>query len=285
MQLLREWDVPANGHDRVFRYSRTHAVLAYASLLAGCAALVAAGIRQHAPMLHVAAAIVVAGLYLSRRFLVARFRESNWLVRANENGVYLHFRSYLNYHFPSNNPTVAFIPYREIRSARSVRERRELPEPSRTGRSVSVQSLQLVELDIACDTTALAAALTDERTRPAPREARWYGNSALKFEHEPLVLTGTDCLHLTWECVPSVETFLAALAPHVSIEESASRSTSYDPLAGLTRTEQERRIGELARSGQLAAAVTVARRLYAYDLRQAREFVQSLRRGGPEFTR
>jgi hypothetical protein len=279
MQLLRERDVPANTNDRVFQYSRARAVGACGMVLAGSGVLFAVGAHQHAIVLQLGALFVVAGVFLGRRFATARFRDSNWLVRANENGLYVHFRSYLNYHFSPDYFTVAFIPYREIRVARSFREQRELPEPSRSGRDVSVQTRHIVELELTGDTAALATALTEERARPAPREARWYGNTAVRYQHEPVALGEQGCLSLLWECVPRATDLLAVLAPHVSVHEEAPRSTSNRAVAALSRGEQEQRLAALARSGQIVAAITMARRLYAYDLKQARDFVESLRRG------
>ena len=276
---MRERDVPANTNDRLFRSSRAHAVVAYGLILAGSAALFATGVHQGAVVLQIAAVFVVVAELLGRRFLTARFRPTNWLVRANENGLYVHFRSYLNYHFSPDDRTVAFVPYREIRVARGFRERREIPEPSRSGHAVSVQSLQIAELELTCDTAALGAALGEERARPAPRKATWYGNTGVKYNHEPVTLTDAGGLRLTWDCAPRLPAFLATLASRVTVQTGVPRSTSYDGLAGLPRAEQEQRIADLARSGQLTAAVTVARRLYAYDLRQARDFVEALRRG------
>ena len=278
MQLLTEGDVPANKHDRVFRYSRTRAVMVSTALFGMCAALFGGGVHDGAVGLEIAALVAAACLLLMRRFLVARFLDSNWLVRADTNGVYVHFRSYLNYHFPADDWTAAFIPYREIRSARPVRERRELPQLWRSGRDVSVQMRQLVELELLCDTAPLATALTAERQRPAPSERRWFGKTSVKFQHEAVSLPEPSCLRLVWECVPSAESFLAVLRSHVSIEKSAARSTSFNDLAGLTRTQQEQGIAELARSGGLVEAITIAQRLYSFDLRKARDYVEALRR-------
>jgi hypothetical protein len=279
MDLLRDHELLVNEHDRVYRYSRVRAILAYALLVAGCIALFVAGQREQAFILRFAAVFTGACLYLARRFALARFRDSNWLVRANDNGLYVHLRSYLNYHFPADDLTVAFIPYREIGGAHAVRERREVPEMSRSGRTVSVQSVRMAELELTCDTGPLGAALAEERARPAPRVATWYGNSGVRYQHEPVTLVEPGRLRLTWECVPSVETFLAALGRYVSIRKSETRSTSYSDLDALSRAEQEQRLAELARSGQLVAAITTARRLYGYDLRQASEYVESLRAG------
>src|SRR6476469_1400957 len=99
MQLYRERDVPANEHERVFRYSPASAAIVYSLLFGGAIALVATGVRQHFVPLEFFGVIGAAAVFLSRRFVVARFRPSIWLVTATESGVYVKFRSYLNYHF------------------------------------------------------------------------------------------------------------------------------------------------------------------------------------------
>jgi hypothetical protein len=53
-------------------------------------------------------------------------RPSNWLARVRNDGLFIQFRSYLNYHLPADALTVFFIPYQEIRSARLVRERTKI---------------------------------------------------------------------------------------------------------------------------------------------------------------
>jgi hypothetical protein len=276
MQLIRLRDTPSGRNDRVYSYSRSHAAMTYSLWLAGCAALVVAGVRQRAYVLEFAAALLGIGLLLARRFLVARFRDSNWLVRATDNGLYVQFRSYLNYHFFPDDQTVAFIPYREIRVARAVRDRRELPELSRNDRTVSIQTLQLVELELTCDTAMLGASLETERARPAPREAAWYGTTGVKFQHYPVVLDDASRLRLTWECVPSVRAFLDEVRRYVQVGPSTSTTTSFRDLSSASHADQETQLAGLARAGQLVYAIAIARRLYGYDLRQARAYLESL---------
>ena len=278
MQLLHERDLPCSDHDIVCRYSCTRGAFAFALLFAGCVALAVVGVRRHTFLLELAAVFLAGGEYLGRRFLTARFRPSNWLVRANDNGLYVKFRSYLNYHFPAENLTVAFIPYREIAAARSIREQRSVLDFN-GGRSV--QTRRLVELELSGDATALRGAIAEENARPAPNEKRWYGKSSVRFEHEPVAFTEPASLKLLWECVPAADRFLEMLGKHVSIRESIGTVLTYEDVASLSRPAQEQRLAELARSGQALAAIMIARRLYAFDLAQAREFVESLRRGTP----
>jgi hypothetical protein len=218
MQLMRERDVPAKNNARVYRYARWLVVLVYVMLLGLAAALFAIGVRNHVFFLKFIGALFGCFVLLGRRFLLARFRESNWLVRADENGVYLKFRSYLNYHFPTDDLTVVFFPYREIRTAHRTRERRQSGMIGSDSRSVQV--VTLVEVELTCDVTALRTAVSEENSRPGPKVKRWYGSSSSRANHCPLVVDEEGRLRILWECTPSAAKFLKELAPHAPIDRS-----------------------------------------------------------------
>src|ERR1700758_4399919 len=76
---------------------------------------------------------------------------------------------------PPDDPTVVFLAYSEIRSARGVRE--HVTKPDMNGRSTT-EIQHWVELELATDTAALVDAPGTERGRPAAMEKRWYGNSS-----------------------------------------------------------------------------------------------------------
>ena len=282
MQLLRERDVPANEHDRVFRYSRTFATIAYAALLAGPIALFTTGVRNHAILPLVIAPLMAMLVFLSKRFLVARFQPSNWLVRATESGVYVKFRSYLNYHFSADDVAVVFIPYREITAARVVREtiehlqRSTKIDGSRSNRVSSYQRRKTAELELSCDTSALAAALLEEGARPGPREKRWYGSTSMRANHHPVMLEKATRLRIVWECVPPIGRFFTALSSHVKVEATATRDWSYEAIQELDRPALERRIAELARAGKMREARLQTRLHFAYDSEETRRFIERL---------
>src|ERR1700743_1794344 len=117
MRLMREIEVPEVPRDRVFRASRFYAVLFVLAVFAACAAMIL--YRWPAPRAsYYFSAAIVFFLFLGRRFVIARFHPSNWLVRLSDEGLYIHYRSYLNDRMPSEDPTVVFLSYADIRSAR-----------------------------------------------------------------------------------------------------------------------------------------------------------------------
>lgn len=284
MQLLRERDVPANEHDRVFRYSRLYASIAYALLFGGTIVLFAVSVRGRFVPLGLLAVVFAALVSLSKRFLVARFRPSNWLVRATESGVYVKFRSYLNYHFSADDLTVAFIPYREITAARVARESVEKLDlamrldGSRRNRVSSYQQRKTAELELSCDTTALTAAILEEGARPGPREKRWYGSTSTRANHQPVMVENATRLRIVWECVPRIAKFFAGLSSHVKVEASVRRGWSHEAIQELDRPALERRIAELARAGKMREARLQTRLHFAYDSDETRQFIERLLR-------
>lgn len=275
MRLLRQDEVEIRGNDRVFRYSRVHAVAVALIVLA-----IAGWVAFHAytaawkPGYYIAAAIILF-LDLMRRFVTARFRTSNWLVRLNDLGVYVQFRSYLNYHLPAEDLTVVFIPFGEIRSARLIKERVTVPDPQGHNRT-ETQFLRYVELELAGDTAPLASALEAERTEQAPKEKRWYGTSSTLYNDYPVRMESPTLLRIHWQVVPGSHKFLDALRPYTTIAETVSVSQDFSHLQSLSRDEQQKQLRELAARGQTINAIYTARKLYGCSLAEAKNMTEGL---------
>jgi hypothetical protein len=277
LRLMRSMEVPATPRDLVFRYSPARALLFAVALV--CVAATLAILRWPGPR----AAFWIAGvllflLLLTQRFITARFRQSNWLVRLADDGAFVQFRSCLNYHLPSEDQTVVFIPFADVRSARLVRERTKTAD-NRGG--TAVQTRHIVELELESDPALLAAALKAESKRQAPREAHWYGTSSTLYRQYPVLMPNPPYLRLEWQVVPRAAAFLDALRPHVTIAPTVALSEDFVNLGGLSREQQQQRLRELDQRGQTIAAVYMARRLYGLDLTQATAFVESLREDVP----
>jgi|SRR5579864_999697 len=128
MRLLRFAEVEASSRDCVFHYSRVTASIVACLVLGACAGLFYQSYSAHWKFGYYFAAVILLFVFLMRRFITARFRPSNWLVRMNDLGIFVQFRSYLNYHLPADDLTVVFIGYQEIRSARLIHERVQVPD-------------------------------------------------------------------------------------------------------------------------------------------------------------
>lgn len=266
MQLMTRIDVPIDDRQQVFRASPAVAFVAVTAVLIAIAGLGAIVWHGRSWLAAYVAMVLLLGLLLTRRLALARLRPSNWLVRMNDDGAFVQFRSYLNYHFPVEDPTVVFVPFGEIRSARGVHLSREIPDETRAGSQTLVR--WLVELDLAADTGPLAQALSTERTKTVPRAATW--------RHYPVRLVSPTRLQMDWEVVPGARVFLALLGRFTEVGAPVRVSQDDLHLDGAGRKEAERRLRELASEGQIMAAIKIARRLHSLTLAEARSYVDSL---------
>jgi hypothetical protein len=272
MQLLRLADVEISPPDRMYCYSRTRAAILAALILGAVSWLIFHSmIRQWKFGYYLAAGILLFFL-LTLRFITARFRPSNWLVRANDQGLFVQFRSYLNYHFPPEDLTVAFLSYGEIRSARLLRERVETPDPQ--GHGTQTQYLRYVELEVAGDVAPLGKALEAEITERAPTEKHWYGRSSTLYQDHPVRMQTPPFLQLRWQVVPGAKKFLEDLRPYTTIADPVSLKQNFVNLQSLSREEQQQRLRDLAERGQTMVAIYLARKLYGCGLAEAKELVE-----------
>ena len=276
MQLLRLADVEASPRDRVFSYSRLNAVLVAIVAIAGMAALVFRTSTAHWVAGYYLAGVILFFFGLMRRFVTARFRPSNWLVRMNEAGLYVKFRSYLNYHLPAEDPTVVFVPYQEISSARLVREHARVPDAE--GRTAT-QIIRYIEIELAGQTSALEKALQAEIAEKAPIEKGRLVNSSTLYEDHPVRMPSPPFLQIRWQARPGAQKFLDALRPNAAIADPVSISQDFAHLQGLNREEQQKRLRELAQRGETIAAIYTARRLYGCGMEEARSMIDQLKRG------
>ena len=271
--LVREAEVPATAKSAAYAYSRaTVALVAGAMLIAG-GALLALGRIYDNPFAFYIAVLLFVFLWIYQALVIARFRATNWLVRLADEGIYVKFRSYLNHHFPVDDRTVVFIPYREMRTVRHVRETQELPDPD--GRGTITRRRTIVEIELKEIALQIEQALATERRTEAPKVGHWYGSSSGKYRHYPVRMATPKTLAIEWGVRPAVGSFLGALAVHVPVE-SAEVHRDYTVTGDLQRAEQESRLVELAEKGQILDAVQLARIIYGYDLSEAKRFVEGL---------
>ena len=273
MRLIRAAEVPETSGDRVFRMSRLYAVLFFLIFLSLCAAMVLR--RWPSPTLsYVFSGTLLFFLFLGRRFVTARFHPLNWAVRASDDGLYIHFRSYLNEDMPAEDATVVFLGWGELRQARRVREKVE----TRNERgAVQTQWLRWVELELAVDPRPLSAALGDENSRPGVTKKRWYGSSATLFRDYPVRMQTPPFLWVRWNLRPSAATFFRMLPGQIEIAPPVKISQDFAGLNGLTRDEQEKRLRQLDERGDRLGAVYAAQHLYSLNLTEATTFIRNLR--------
>lgn len=271
MQFMRLAEVPIGPHDRVFRYSPLRALLVAFSIICASGGLVLFGWIQQAGLAYYVAGVLLLGLAVMSKFVLARFHPSNWLVRLSDQGMFLQFRSYLNHHFPAHDLTVVFIPYIEIRSVRLVQERSAIPyrnlDRPLAERSYA-QRRRVVELELTGDLAPLTQALSGESTiRPS---------QVTLYKHYPVRMMSPPFVQVEWGVVPNPNVLVDVLRRYTNIASPIEVSHDYENLEGLSREEQEARLLSLVEAGKTLDAVYVARKLYSYDLIQARAFIEGL---------
>jgi hypothetical protein len=276
MRLLRLREVEVGPRDRVFRHSRMRAVIVS---LAGCA--LTGWLFFHAFTAkwmpgYIFGSFALLFLLLFRRYVTVRFHPSNWLVRMNDTGIYVQYRSYLNYDFPAEDPSVVFLSLGEIASARLIKERLETPNPSKPG-STQTQFLRHVELELPGETAPLADALQNERSEDAPLEKHWYGKSSTLYQDYPVVFSAPRLLRIHWDVVPGAHKFLDALRPYTVIADTVSLKQDFSHLKRLSREDQQKQLRELVARGQSINATYAARNLYGCSLGEAKQMVDALR--------
>lgn len=226
MRLQRADEVPVNHADIVFAYSRTRAVFIVAILRSAASGLVIVSARTQTWLGYYGAGGV--GLLIYWKMISARFRSSNWLVRLNDEGLFIQFRSYLNCHFPVDD---------------------------------QLTSAMAGERDIVLATARVGSA------RPSTR-----------YRHFPVRLSASHRLRIEWNVVPAIEFILERLTRYTSVRPEERSVRDFVNLDRLARAEQEAKLLELMEAGDTVGAISVARRLYGYDMAQAKDFVEGLGR-------
>lgn len=272
MQLMRVADVPQTERDLVFRSSRLYALLFVGACVATCALLT----YFHWPqprLAYIISGIILLLIVLLHRLVTARFHPLNWLVRIGDEGLFIHFRSYLNEGLSADDPTVISLSFREIRSARLVHEHLQTRG---TEGGTQTQFLKWIELELAIDAAPLASALATERARPGVMEKRWYGKSSTLYKDYPVLMQTPPFLRIAWRVVPGASVLLNALRNRVEIAPEVTVRENFSNLDAFTPEQQEKRLRELKQRGQTIAAIYLARKLYGCDLTEAKKYIEGL---------
>jgi hypothetical protein len=277
MQFFRLADVPSERGEQVFSYSRFRAVLG-AALLAGSALAAFLFASSHDAWLgYYVSGLLLLVLLIYHELVTARFRSSNWLLRTTTEGVLVKFRSYLNAHFDDRDLTVVFIPYSEIIAATLVRDVRVLPDHDDRSKGAATKSARrMVELEVDANCSALSKLLANEGDRLFGKSVPGAGKISTRYQHLPLHLVASQRLQIEWGVTPRAEQLLEIFARHSIPHETAVTQTDFTHLGKLPKAQQEERLLQLVEGGNKLAAVTLARKLYAYDLVRATEFIEEL---------
>ena len=276
MRLLRLQDVEISANDRIFRHARLRALIIWLAGLAGSVAMFVNAFTGTSKVGYFFGPFLLLFVLFTMGYVTARFHPSNWLVRMNDTGIFVQYRSYLNYRLPDDDPSVVFISFGEIASAHLLKERVEVPDLAKPGQT-NTQFLRYIELELSGDTKPLVSALGNERGESAPMKKRWYGgSSSTLYQDYPVTITAPPFLRIRWDVVPRAKAFLEALRPYTVISETVSLTHDFAHLQSLDRDAQQEQLRELAARGQTVNAIYAARKLYGCSLAEAKEMVDGL---------
>jgi hypothetical protein len=276
MRLLRLQDVEIGPNDRVFQHARLRALIVWLAGFAAATAFFLHAYRAKWPPGYFFGFVLLLFLLLTLKMVTARFHPSNWLVRMNETGIYVQYRSYLNYQLSADDPSVVFLSFGEIASARLIKDRVETPDTTKPG-ATQTQHLRYVELELSGDPAPLADALQAELGEQAPSEKRWYGTSSTLYRDYPVAMSAPASIRIHWDVVPRAQKFLDALRPYTIIADPVSLTQDFTHLKSLSREEQQQQLRELVARGQNITAMYAARKLFGCTLEKAKQMVDSLR--------
>jgi hypothetical protein len=275
MRLLRRQEVEIGLNDGLFRHSRLRALILWLAGFAATAAFFLHSYTAKWPPGYFFGSFLLLFLLLTLKMVTARFHPSNWLARMNETGIYVQYRSYLNYQLPPNDPSVVLLSFGEIASARLIKERVETPDTTKPG-ATQTQYLRYVELELSGDPAPLADALRAELGEQAPAEKHWYGTSSALCRDYPVTMSAPASIRIHWDVVPGAQKFLDALQPYTVIADPVSLRQDFTHLKSLSRDDQQKQLRELVARGQNITAIYAARKLYGGSLGEAKQMVDSL---------
>jgi len=200
---------------------------------------------------------------LSWHGVLSGFRRTNWVAKFAADGVWLKFRSHLNWNAPEreHEPTVVFVPYALILQARLVREHVFIRV--RNTRRVRRLAYLELQLDKTADTTPLhRAVLAEIAWKP---EKRGLG----KFDEVPLYVAAPGVLRVT-----RVPGLLAAMAQKTPLGEKAF--FEYNSEGPRERTSTQTCVLDMLLRGDKMGAYALAQFDLGVTYAEAKDMVDAL---------
>lgn len=203
---------------------------------------------------------------------------TNWLLSVNPDQIQVKFRSYLNSHFPREDPQVVQFHPSEIESARITKQRITSPG-SGSGHVTSFHTF--LDLSIAeQNLIPLREQIRYERNLKLPPTGKFIKSSG-KSQHYPVSVVENRVVRIEWRSpydivTPGVKKALVKLREQ-GIKIEALKKEVID----LTRDRADQNCMEdnilhLAERGNLLAATKLARRTLGMSLTEAKVFVEDL---------
>jgi hypothetical protein len=269
MQILCDHEV-APSHDlRFYRETRWSALFCGILLLAFVAAVftfLTIGQAWESPWalggFAAWSAVMALPIHICLRTFSASRRPESWLLAWAPDRMYLRFRSFQNFRFDPETPSVVYVPRREMAWLRGhMRTLQTQDTEGHWNTPIKIRGLQ-IKLKKEVDTTPLSAALKDEAKR---RDRK-----GIRFNHFPVTLDdGVLRVELRR---PEALLRQLALSYPITVPDAVPLKAFRD----MSLDEKESHILDLVLAGQKIDAIKAARELYGYDLADAKRMVEGL---------
>ena len=275
MQLLTLRQASLRSTDTVFRHAWGGGLAVTLITGGGAAGLFLAGASGEVPWWLPAIPGMLL-LLMAALFGVTTYRamlSTAWLLAADGTRVLIKLRSYLNHHFPPDDPQVLELSGDDIMAARRLDER------TTTGSSDGATTLKHTFLEIrvarGVDLEPLRRQLAYERGLAKKAKKGW--------GDYPVLVVGNEVIRVEWKSPrrrirPGIDEALRVIGARVA--DAAQQSVDLTHPESMARDEVERRVRVLAERGELLAALRLASDGLGLELTEAKALVEKIQSGG-----
>jgi hypothetical protein len=287
MEFYRLSEIPTRSDDQVFKASPTAPFIGFivfsgigiALLLLGISGAKIYGLSLP-PVFFIYVGAATSGLFggIALGQFRACVKPTNWLLRCNNRGVIIKYRSFENWRLPAEDVQAVGFDYSELAGIRTVKEQRISPG---MGQNKQRQHLNYLDFCLAnADTSALEAHLQAEQKAEPP------GRLKTIFRDYPVEVLPGGIVQLRWSISggytihPSFGNAIEYLSRHVKTAVADSTKADLTYQSNLSPEEGDANILKLAKSGDKMGAVKLTRQIYGSTLSEAVAFVEKLQSGG-----
>ena len=284
MRLLAASEVPRSAaRDRVFRPWRHHAVLAFGLFVALTAACLGwpwlapvLGFEQELPTWVTTSigTVLLLFVWIAWRSLKASLRADSWLLRAAFDGLYLRFRSHLNFELPAEDPAVVFIPRTRVASLRAHRVKMKRSAEVE-GERAPLGGEKYLEIHLDDDDADGLGELREALARERAKRGDGRGGGGTVALHYPVRVLSGGVIEIDWAGIrPGLRRAVGLLGrSYPLLQEEVSQAPR---LEDMPPEERRERLRVLVQRGERILALQLARKFYGYDTTQAQAFLDDL---------
>lgn len=278
MKMLHAGEFSPTATSTVFRQSSISPLVmlvVFVSIVTGLSIAIVAGGWHWAAWLLVGFFALLGKFALS--VLLASLKPSNWTMSVCENGCVIKFRSYLNHHFPDDDPTIFMLNRSEILSVRKHTQLRSRPSSQLSDSSDVEMRWQQISLDMTLTpglATEIETALAGERQLKAPKR----GISSTKAMHYFVSVPESDTLRVVWKSksdrlTPSIDIALEKVGSLTQLEEPTSEDRRWNEMSD---EQLDQYVMEMCETGDIFGATSILKRRYGYSTTEAQNFIDDL---------